>query len=132
MEVLQTVPKLSRLRRETFTLLTTLTLFFTYFTPSLCVWCICHPLTNVAVLPCPSLVTLTLPVLADTVLGAEGMAGLLVTHSSCPALLAATHTAITHSVGPAVYLTHFCKRNIHICDLKMSKHKMHFGEFGVF
>lgn len=65
-------------------------------------------LTYVAVFASPALVTLTLPLLTHAVLAAHRMTRLLVTHTSCPAVLAATHSAITHSMGAAVHLTHLC------------------------
>lgn len=68
------------------------------------------PLTDIAVLSCPSLVTLTLPLLTHSVLAAQWVAGLLVTQSSCPALLAPTHTTITDAMAAAVHLTHLCWR----------------------
>lgn len=72
---------------------------------------VCDPLTNVAVLPCPSLVTLTLPVFTNSVLAAQWVAGLLVTHTSSPALLTAAYAAVTHSMSATVHFTHLCNSN---------------------
>lgn len=72
---------------------------------------VCDPLTNVAVLPCPSLVTLTLPVFTNSVLAAQWVAGLLVTHTSSPALLTAAYAAVTHSMAATVHFTHLCNSN---------------------
>lgn len=78
------------------------------------------PLTDIAVLPRPSLVTLTLPLLTHSVLAAERVAGLLVTHSPRPALLTATHTAEADSITATVHFTHLCLRE---------KDKHEFNEF---
>lgn len=67
------------------------------------------PLTDVAVLSRPALVALTLAVLADAVLAAQRVTGLLVAHASCPALFAATHAAVADTVAAAVHLAHLCR-----------------------
>lgn len=67
-----------------------------------------RPLTDIAVLSCPSLVTLTLPLFTHAVLAAQRVAGFLVAHGSRPALLAPTHAAVTDAVAAAVHFTHFC------------------------
>ena len=56
----------------------------------------------------PALVALTLALLADSVLSAHGVAGLLVTDRTRPALLATTAAPETHAVGAAVHHTHLC------------------------
>lgn len=66
------------------------------------------PLTDIAVLPCPSLVTLTLALLTHAVLAAQRVAGLLVAHASCPALLAPAHTAVADAMVATVHLAHLC------------------------
>ena len=68
-----------------------------------------HCLTNIAVLPGPSLVALTLAILANAVLGAEGMTGLLVTHGARPALLAAALPPVAHPPAAAVHGAHLCQ-----------------------
>lgn len=65
-------------------------------------------LTDVAVLSRPSLVTLTLSLLADSILAAQRMAGLLLTQRSAPAFLAATHTAVAYTMVTAVHVTLLC------------------------
>ena len=67
-------------------------------------------LTNVAVLSRPSLVTLTLPLLADSILAAQRVASLLLAQSPRPAFLAATHTAVAYTVATAVHFTLLCYR----------------------
>lgn len=68
------------------------------------------PLTNVAVLSRPSLVTLTLSLLADSILAAQRVASLLLTQSSRPAFLAPTHAAVAYTVATAVHFTLLCER----------------------
>lgn len=69
-----------------------------------------RPLTNVAVLSRPSLVTLTLSLLADSILAAQRVASLLLTQSSCPAFLTPTHTAVAYTVATADHFTLLCSR----------------------
>ena len=57
----------------------------------------------------PSLVALTLAILANAVLGAEGMTGLLVTHGARPALLAAALPPVAHPSAAAVHGAHLCR-----------------------
>lgn len=66
------------------------------------------PLTDVAVLSRPSLVALTLPLLADSVLAAQRMAGLLLTQGSAPAFLTATHAAVAYPMVATVHVTFLC------------------------
>lgn len=66
------------------------------------------PLTNVAVLSRPSLVTLTLSLLADSILAAQGVARFLLTLASRPALLTPTHTAVANPVAAAVHFALLC------------------------
>lgn len=67
-------------------------------------------LTNGAVLSVPALVTLALPVLASSVFDAERVAHSLVTACAGPALLTATSSSHTHSMGPAVNWAHLWRK----------------------
>ena len=86
-----------------------------------CVY-VCHGwrfLTYVAVFSGPSLVTLTLALLTQSVLGTQRVARLLVTHRPRPALFAATPLPKTHPSAPAVHRTHLC--NTHTQLMKHCK-----------